>query len=145
MKESVSPVWTSSALLHEMQKGDSLFIVAVADGNETGNSSLCAQDREPSPVLLGFAVFRQVGDDGELLQIAVDKSARRKGVGGLLLRAALDYAGDNMLKSVFLEVRESNEAAVRLYKKHGFSLLRVRKDYYDSPSEDALVMKRVLE
>ena len=128
--EAISPPWTHGYLLSEINKDDSHFIVAVKE----------KKTDEPSPCLVGFAILRQVGDDGELLQIAVDKSVQRSGVGDLLMERVLAYAEENSFESVFLEVRESNEAAVRLYEKHGFRTVRVRKSYYDSPVEDALVM-----
>jgi len=126
-KETISPPWSRDALLDELKRDDSFFIVAVEG----------AQKSHPS--LLGFAVLRRVGDDGELLRIAVNTSARRSGVGDLLMEAVLDFAEKNKLASIFLEVRCSNTAAVQLYEKHGFFTLRTRKDYYDSPVEDAVV------
>jgi len=136
MQEAISPNWTSDAFLSEMRKSDSFFLVALDDAmvdNETG-----------SPRCMGFAVVRQVGDDGELLQIAVDKSARRSGIGSLLMEAVLDYAAKNAMHSIFLEVRSSNVAAITLYEKNGFEPVRTRKDYYDNPVEDALVMRKVV-
>ena len=124
MRDAISPIWTESALLSEMQKAESYFIVAIDE-----------------KTVVGFAVVRPVGDDGELLQIAVDKSVRRSGVGDLLMTAVLEYASINTLKSTLLEVRKGNEAAVRLYEKHGFKALRIRKDYYNDPIEDALIMQ----
>ena len=128
MQEAISPIWTKDAFLSEMRKSDSLFMVAL-DDNVIG-----------SPRCMGFAVVRQVGDDGELLQIAVDKSTRRCGIGGLLISALIDYAKEYALQSVFLEVRGSNIAATALYEKFGFEPVRTRKDYYNDPVEDALVM-----
>ena len=136
MHDAISPIWTSDAFLSEMRKGDSLFLVALDDeivDIETG-----------SPRCMGFAVVRQVGDDGELLQIAVDTKVRRGGIGSLLIEAVLDYAAKNSMQSVFLEVRKSNIAAISLYEKNGFEPVRTRKDYYDNPDEDAMVMKRVI-
>ena len=137
MQDAVSPIWTSDAFLSEMRKSDSFFLVALDDAvveNETG-----------SPRCMGFAVVRQVGDDGELLQIAVDRSTRRCGIGSLLIAAVLDYSAKNALHSVFLEVRSSNVAAISLYEKNGFEPVRTRKDYYDNPTEDAIVMKKVVD
>ena len=131
-KEAISPPWSLNALLDEINRSDSFFIVAL----EGAQSNL--------PSLLGFAILRQVGDDGELLRIAAHKSSRRSGVGDLLMEAVLDFAKINKLASVFLEVRCSNTAAVRLYEKHGFSILRTRKDYYDNPVEDAIVFAKKL-
>jgi len=122
-REAISPPWSHESLLDEICKADSCFLTAVDNGD-----------------IVGFAVIRQVGDDGELLQIAVDRSARRCGVGDLLMRAVLGYAEKSALKSVFLEVRCGNEAAIHLYEKHGFEKVRTRKGYYNEPVEDALVM-----
>jgi len=90
--------------------------------------------------IVGFVILRRMVDEGELLQIAVDKAARRRGVADMLLSAALGYAEQNNLKSVYLEVRKSNAAAIALYEKHGFKPLRHRKNYYSNPTEDATVM-----
>jgi len=129
---AISPPWSSEALLDEMSRDDSYFVVAV---NQAG---------EPSPCLVGFAFLRQVGDDGELLHIAVDTTSRGCGVGDALMSAVFKHATENALKSVFLEVRSSNNTAIRLYEKHGFSTVRIRKDYYDKPVEDALIMSKKL-
>jgi len=131
-REAISPNWSYEALFEEMSREDSFFVVAM-DYTE-----------EPSPCVLGFAILRQVGDDGELLQIAVEQSTRHKGVGDSLMMAVLKNAEENELSSVFLEVRSSNTIAVKLYEKHGFSTVRVRSDYYNSPVEDALIMMRTL-
>jgi len=124
--ETITPPWTEEALLREITKDDTQFFIAENCQGE----------------LLGFAILRQVGYEGELLQIAVDKSSWRQGVGDLLMNKLLDYADEHLFESVFLEVRYRNNAAVSLYEKHGFKTLRVRKNYYESPVEDALVMTR---
>jgi len=126
-QEAISPSWTYSFLLTEFNKCDSQFFVAINND------------------VIGFVVLRQVGDDGEILQIAVDKSARRGGVGDLLMVAALDYSREREFGSVFLEVRKGNIAAICLYEKHGFELIRTRKDYYNNPIEDAIIMKREIK
>ena len=132
-QENMSPPWTYGSLLDELNKDDSYFIVA-AGGMQ-----------EHRPRIVGFAILRQVGDDWELLQIAVDKVARRSGIGDKLMAAVLEHADEHALGSVFLEVRSGNTAAVMLYEKHGFETVRVRKDYYDSPIEDAVVMMKILK
>ena len=140
--EAISPPWTHGALLSEIYNLDSLFAVArYAD--DTGNRRQGAEirARENSSVL-GFLILRRMADEGELLQIAIDKAARREGVADSLMEEALRYAEDNALVSVFLEVRKSNAAAIALYGKHGFEPVRFRKDYYSSPVEDAVLMVR---
>jgi len=133
-RDAISPPWTHDALLGEIYKDDSYFVVAVENTTE------------PSPCVrvVGFVVLRQVGDDAELLQVAVDRSARRRGVADMLMDAALEYAKAHLYKSMYLEVRNSNKAALALYSKHSFSLVRRRKAYYTNPVEDALVMSRDL-
>jgi ribosomal-protein-alanine N-acetyltransferase len=126
-KEAISADWTMAFLLPEIEREDVYFIAAELDGD-----------------ILGFAVFREVGDDGELLQIAVRKDTRQGGVGSFLLSAVLQYAKNKSLGKVFLEVRRSNAAAIGLYEKFGFKTLRLRKGYYDNPTEDALVMEATI-
>jgi ribosomal-protein-alanine N-acetyltransferase len=133
-REAILPPWTHGALLAEMFREDSFFAVA-RDGK------LQCGGRENGDVL-GFVVLRRMGDEGELLQIAVEKATRRTGVAGLLMGAALSFAEGHALRSVFLEVRKSNEAAIMLYGKHGFKPVRQRKSYYNDPVEDAVVMAR---
>ena len=128
IEQAISPPWTHGALLYEIYREDSFFAVA-------------RHDSAASP-LLGFLILRRMGDDGELLQIAVDETARRGGVADTLMGAAIGFSKDEALRSVFLEVRRSNEAAIGLYKKHRFKTVRIRKDYYNSPVEDAVVMQR---
>ena len=134
-QEAMSPPWTYEALFDELNRKDSFFIVA----NMTGDGVVSSVS---SPGPIGYAILRKVGDNGELLKIAVDKSLRGNGIGDLLMTAVLDYAEENKLKPVFLEVRVGNIAATRLYEKYEFKSVRVRKDYYNDPYEDALVMIR---
>jgi len=122
---SIAPPWTHGALLREIYNEDSFF--AVATGEDENQ-------------IIGFIILRRISDEGELLQIAVDPAARRRGAADALMSAAAGYSKENALRSVFLEVRRSNEAATALYSKHGFADVRVRKDYYSSPVEDAVVM-----
>jgi ribosomal-protein-alanine acetyltransferase len=86
----------------------------------------------------GFIVFRLVaGDEGEILNLAVDPGRRRLGVGMRLLRHAL-AAGAEVW---YLEVRASNEAAVQFYRRAGFRAVGTRHRYYSNPVEDAVVMR----
>ncbi|HMD71416.1 MAG TPA: GNAT family N-acetyltransferase [Bryobacteraceae bacterium] len=86
----------------------------------------------------GFLVSRPLGlDEGELLNLAVEPESRRKGVGKALVLAFLgEFPG-----GAYLEVRESNTAALELYKSLGFKEVTRRPEYYDSPPEAAIVMK----
>ena len=143
-QEAMSPPWSFKAFEEELCRKDSFFIVAT---NNTTEPSPCVEADEPSPCFastcfIGYAILRQVGDDGELLKIAVEKTARGNGIGDLLMEAVLDYTEEKGFKAVFLEVRVGNIAATRLYEKYGFKSVRIRKDYYNDPFEDAIIMTK---
>ena len=95
-------------------------------------------------VVVGYSLLRHIGDDAEILRIAVDRSQRKNGIADALMTSQINYAKSKSVKSIFLEVRKSNFAAIALYKKHGFEVFNIRKNYYTMPSEDALIMLRKL-
>ena len=86
----------------------------------------------------------EVADEAEIANLAVSPAARRRGIGALLLLRILDAAATFGAGAVFLEVRESNEAALALYAAQGFTVVGRRKQYYRRPAEDALIMRRTL-
>lgn len=92
--------------------------------------------------LLGYWIGSRIDDEAELANLAVDPGLRRAGVGMLLLEDFLEQVGAALRTTVFLEVRASNDAALRLYRRYGFVELARRKGYYHQPVEDALVMAR---
>lgn len=94
--------------------------------------------------LCGFACLMVIDYEAELLNIAVAKAQRRQGIGDMLMRHLIGEAEKKNVTDIFLEVRQSNEAAQKLYEKHGFEALGVRKKYYTSPVEDAVVMRKVM-
>ncbi|MDX1568739.1 MAG: ribosomal protein S18-alanine N-acetyltransferase [Longimicrobiales bacterium] len=96
------------------------------------------------PELVGYLVLWFVTDEGELADLAVDPEYRGRGVGGFLVGRAVDRARARGVRSLFLEVRESNEGALSLYRSRGFHVISVRKGYYSKPREDALVMLKSL-
>ena len=89
--------------------------------------------------LLGYAVLSTVLDEGNLDNIAVAPDCRRRGVADVLL-SALTAFGRARLACLMLEVRASNAPAIALYEKHGFRAVGRRKNYYDAPREDAILM-----
>ena len=89
--------------------------------------------------LLGYAVLSTVLDEGNLDNIAVALEYRRRGVADAQL-SALTAFGREHLACLMLEVRSSNAPAIALYEKHGFAAVGRRKNYYDAPKEDAILM-----
>ena len=81
-------------------------------------------------------------DEAEILNLRCGAARRRRGDGGALLRAALDEFWARGVSRVFLEVRESNEAAIAFYEKHGFVKRGRRPAYYRDPVEAAIVMEK---
>lgn len=132
-EEAFSPPWSEGALLSQLGRDDGYF--AVATGSDA--------DAADGPVL-GFIITRYAADEAELYQIAVREDARRRGIAGVLLGAALADCRRQGTVAMFLEVRRRNSAAAALYKKFGFKVEGRRKNYYSSPVEDALVMSRLL-
>ena len=94
--------------------------------------------------LVGFLLMRNAPGEVEILNIAVAARARRMGVGSGLLKHALEVARAGRAQRAFLEVRESNRAAIALYARHGFQPAGRRENYYSAPAEAALLLARAL-
>ena len=99
---------------------------------------------ERGSAVLGYLIARLVADEAEVLNLAVVPEARRRGIGGALLRAGLERCTEDQVKEVFLEVRESNHNARALYLAHGFRAVGQRAAYYRNPPEDAVVLRLTL-
>lgn len=102
------------------------------------------QVAEQGGAIVGFVCIRVIGEEAELLNIAVLPSARHQGVGSQLMEQALRAARQWGAKRIFLEVRESNLSALRLYQRHSFAVSMRRLAYYSDPPADALVLGRDL-
>ncbi len=95
--------------------------------------------------LAAYAILWTVLDEGELANIAVRSDLRGRGIGSGLLSRMLEVAEDSGVRSLYLEVRESNALAREMYARRGFHEIGVRKAYYEGPREDARVLKKSLE
>lgn len=94
--------------------------------------------------VLGFIVAAEIAGEWELENIAVTASAQRQGYADRLLAALLEELRKSAARTIYLEVRVSNEPARRLYEKWGFQQVGVRPGYYHNPSEDAILYKKNL-
>ena len=116
---------TQKQLLSELE--DEVYDLLVAKDGET---------------LLGYAALSHVLDEGYISNVAVAEHARRKGIAGALLEALDALSEKYMLAFISLEVRESNEPAIRLYEKNGYRKTGQIPNYYSLPKESALIMTK---
>lgn len=104
-----------------------------------GRYLVLEDDADPG-TLLGYAGMWMVVDEAHLIAIGVRTAYRGRGLGELLLIAALKLAIEEGAESMLLEVRVSNRTAQRLYEKYGFRWVGVRRRYYPDNNEDAYLM-----
>ena len=90
--------------------------------------------------IAGYCGMLCVAGEGQILNIAVDEQYRRRGLATEMMRALISYGIDHGISLFTLEVRESNEPAVRLYNSCCFVATGRRRDYYTNPREDAILM-----
>ncbi len=124
-KNCFSTPWTENMLTDALFDPQASFI--VAEDGEGG--------------VLGYAGLHVVLDEGYIDNVAVEEAARRHGVASALLDVFCRFGQAN-LAFLTLEVRASNAAAIALYQKHGFAQVGLRKNYYQNPREDAIIMTR---
>lgn len=115
--------WTE-AMLQEELWNDSAVIIAAEGEDGT---------------VLGYAGLQTVLDEGYINNVAVSPDFRRQGIAGELIAAFVRF-GQAKLAFLTLEVRASNAPAIALYEKYGFQEAGRRKNYYDDPKEDAILM-----
>ena len=120
---SFSVPWNEAALAGHLRASYTLSLL------------LLEEDRPVGYLLAGFSP-----PEGELYRVAVLPEARRRGYGRRLLEAFFREAEKRDVYSLYLEVRESNEAAIALYRSAGFRPVFLRENYYREPTEAALVM-----
>ena len=101
--------------------------------------------RSDAGEVLGYVVAWFVADEGEIANLAVAPEGWGRGIGRALLDAALAEATQRGIESVYLEVRDSNARARRLYQSRGFEEVGRRSKYYRRPLEDAIVLRRTLK
>ena len=121
-----STPWSRNMLAEELDNMLSAFLVALDD-----------TDR-----VVGYAGVQVILDEGYITNIAVRPECRRQGVAAKLLQVFLDFAKANKLSFLTLEVRASNYDAIALYGSRGFRSVGRRKNYYEHPREDAIIMTR---
>ncbi|MGI5936830.1 MAG: ribosomal protein S18-alanine N-acetyltransferase [Oscillospiraceae bacterium] len=119
--------WNREMLLSQLRGKNHIFLVAEEEGR-----------------VLGYVGMMHVLDEGYVTNLAVDPNCRRRGVAAMLMRALIERARKLELSFITLEVRASNTAARSLYGKLGFVDVGRRKNYYEKPTEDAILMTLTL-
>ena len=102
---------------------------------------LVAEDPVTKEVV-GYAGLLVMADEGYITNVAVFPEYRRRGVAGQIIAVFDNFARGNRLAFLTLEVRPSNAAAIALYRSFGFEEVGRRKNYYDLPKEDALILTK---
>ena len=102
---------------------------------------LVAEDPVTKEVV-GYAGLLVMADEGYITNVAVFPEYRRRGVAGQIIQVFDNFARGNHLAFLTLEVRPSNAAAIALYKGFGFEEVGRRRNYYDLPKEDALILTK---
>jgi ribosomal-protein-alanine N-acetyltransferase len=110
---------------------------------DRSDAEISVLEKAPDGVI-GYSVLWCVRDQGELANIAVTEEWRGRGLGSLLLDHVLRRARERGVRALFLEVRESNERAARMYAERGFEEIGRRRGYYERPREDARVLLKRL-
>ena len=126
-KENFSVPWDENGFLSFMLREGTIFLTALND-NE----------------VVGYCGLISAADEADITNVSVSQSMRKKGIGRMLLSELIKEAGESGIKKIFLEVRESNIPALSLYNGFGFKQVGMRKDYYEKPVENALLMLKEL-
>ena len=122
---SLSESWSYESIKKELSNKLSKYFVALYENK-----------------VIGFIGMWIVFNEGDITNVAVHPEYRKQGVGNLLIENLLSFCKKNNIDSLTLEVRESNFPAQSLYKKHGFKEEGLRKNFYNNPKENAIIMWR---
>ena len=121
--------WTAEQLAGQMKDAQHEFIAAA----------------DESGTVLGYVGMMFVLDEGYLSNVAVSPKYRRQGIADALIERLDELCSGHGLAFVSLEVRAGNDPAIALYEKHGFARAGLRKNYYERPREDAIIMTKFFE
>ena len=126
--ETFSTPWDEASIRGELENPLALWLVGV---DEAGT-------------VLGYVGSQTCFEDADILNVCVTPAARRRGIAEALMRELEARLVPKGVEKITLEVRASNEAAIRLYEKLGYAQVGVRKGYYEKPREDALILQKKL-
>lgn len=122
-----SDAWTAQSICETFCQSQAFIAVAEMDDQ-----------------LAGYCIVYYVLDEAEIARIAVDENVRRQGVGRGLLDYVCACCKEKKIERLLLDVRESNAGARAFYQQYGFAEDGIRKNFYDQPKENAVLMSKML-
>ncbi len=122
-RQVFSAPWSEAGFLSSLQSPDALYLTVRQDGR-----------------LIGYCGFLQSLDEADVMNVAVASELRNRGVGRRMLQELMARGRQRGILRYTLEVRQSNAAAIHLYEKLGFASVGIRKDFYEKPTESAVIM-----
>lgn len=122
-KANFSVPWSEQSFREAAAKEENIYVVAEESGE-----------------ILGYAGAWGVFGEADITNVCVREDSRKKGIGVNLLYFLMEEGKKADIKTFFLEVRESNVAAIKLYEKLGFHKVGIRKNFYEKPVENGIVM-----
>ncbi len=125
---SLTP-WTKEMFLEELR-------------NPLAHSFIYRIDEAQGPLLAGFICFKNIGEESELLNIAVHPLYRRKGIGRKLMQFYMELGRAKQIKTFYLEVHVSNPSAIRLYQEFSYQPVGMRKKFYQGKFDALMMVKR---
>lgn len=120
--------WSKKSLMDELKNDRALYLVAELEGK-----------------IVGYVGIWLILDEGHITNVAVHSDYRGRKIGDKLVSSLVEACKESGIVSMTLEVRRSNEVAQNLYKKYGFKMAGVRKEYYSNNKEDAIIMWNQLQ
>ena len=121
-KANFSEPWSENSVRSELSNKLALWLVAVE-----------------GEMVCGYVGSQTVMEEADMMNIAVDEAFRRRGIARALVEELIRRLDAHMLT---LEVRVSNAPAISLYESMGFTKVGLRKNYYQTPTEDALILRK---
>lgn len=127
-EDTFSMPWSRQSFLEALRKEENIYLVAEMDGS-----------------VVGYCGMWGVVGEGQINNVAVAQKARGKGIASQLFSVFLEEGKKKGLARFTLEVRVSNLPAIHLYEKYQFESAGIRKNFYEHPSEDAMIMWKDVE
>ncbi len=122
-EQCFSMPWSKASLEKEIKNDIAIYVVAT-EGDK----------------VVGYGGMWHIVNEGHITNIAVDKNYRSRGIATMILNRLFEIGRQNQMIGITLEVRMSNNAAKNLYKKLGFVIEGIRREYYEDNGEDAVIM-----